>query len=141
MIISLITVYYHLVKGTEDTLRSVNSEGVGIFNSDDVLSNNCVIGNIVVGFENKKVDAIYFFYVSVNNLSKSTRLYNCKVFSKQLFRFIITPLSHFFMLIISAMRSLIFLKLIIMRLLILNRLLGLSPRKLMCIVYPLSWSK
>jgi hypothetical protein len=43
MIIFLRTVYYYLAKSTEDTLRSVNSEGVGIFDPNDVLSNNFLL--------------------------------------------------------------------------------------------------
>lgn len=61
---------------------------IGILNSDDVLANECVIEKIVAGFNSKKVDAVYsdLIYVSEHDLSKPTRLYSSKVFSKRLIR-------------------------------------------------------
>ncbi len=62
---------------------------VGILNSDDVLANEFVIEKIVAGFSDVNLDAVYsdLVYVSENDLSKATRLYSSKMFSKRMIRF------------------------------------------------------
>ena len=62
---------------------------VGVLNSDDVFSDDNVIGKIVEGFNSKDVDAVYsdLIYVSENDLNKPTRLYSSKIFSKRLIKF------------------------------------------------------
>lgn len=62
---------------------------VGILNSDDVLADESVIENIVAGFSDKTIDAVYsdLVYVSEHNLDKPTRLYSSKVFSQRMIKF------------------------------------------------------
>jgi glycosyltransferase involved in cell wall biosynthesis len=62
---------------------------IGIINSDDVLADELVIEKIVAGFNDNSVDAVYsdLIYVSEHNLSKPTRLYSSKVFSKRMIKF------------------------------------------------------
>lgn len=62
---------------------------VGILNSDDVLADEYVIEEIVAGFDDVSVDAVYsdLIYVSEHNLNKPTRLYSSKVFSKRMIKF------------------------------------------------------
>ncbi len=62
---------------------------VGILNSDDVLADESVIEEIVAGFDDVSVDAVYsdLIYVSEHNLNKPTRLYSSKVFSKRMIKF------------------------------------------------------
>jgi len=62
---------------------------IGILNSDDVLADELVIEKIVAGFDSENVDAVYsdLIYVSEHDLTKPTRLYSSKVFSKKLIKF------------------------------------------------------
>lgn len=62
---------------------------IGILNSDDVLADESVIAQIVSGFDDESVDAVYsdLIYVSEHNLNKPTRLYSSKIFSKRMIKF------------------------------------------------------
>lgn len=62
---------------------------IGIINSDDVLADEIVIENIVAGFNDESVDAVYsdLIYVSKHNLNKLTRFYSSNIFSKPMIRF------------------------------------------------------
>ena len=62
---------------------------VGILNSDDVLSDNFVLEKIASALKDKDIDAVYsdLIYVSENDLTKPTRLYSSKIFSKGMIRF------------------------------------------------------
>lgn len=64
-------------------------EIVGFLNSDDVFSDETVVERIVDGFGANDVDGVFsdLMYVSERDLSKPTRLYSSKVFSKALIRF------------------------------------------------------
>jgi len=70
-------------------IKVATGDVIGILNSDDVLADEFVIEKIVAGFTDKTVDAVYsdLVYVSENDLSKPTRLYSSKVFSKRMIRF------------------------------------------------------
>ncbi|SUJ07221.1 PGL/p-HBAD biosynthesis glycosyltransferase Rv2957/MT3031 [Shewanella putrefaciens] len=70
-------------------ISMASGDVIGILNSDDVLADEFVIQKIVAGFESEKIDAVYsdLIYVSEHNLSKPTRLYSSKVFSKKLIKF------------------------------------------------------
>ena len=62
---------------------------IGIINSDDVLADEIAIENIVAGFNDESVDAVYsdLIYVSKHNLNKLTRFYSSNIFSKSMIRF------------------------------------------------------
>jgi len=66
---------------------------IGILNSDDYLSTNLIIEEIVEEFASKKIDAVYgdIQFVNPDNLKKVVRYYSSRYFKPWLFRFGMMP--------------------------------------------------
>jgi glycosyltransferase involved in cell wall biosynthesis len=69
-------------------IKLATGDVIGILNSDDIFATNHSLMDLMLSFD-ETVDGVYsdLVYVSENDLSKVTRLYSSKVFSKKLIRF------------------------------------------------------
>jgi glycosyltransferase involved in cell wall biosynthesis len=69
-------------------IKLATGDVIGILNSDDVFATNHSLMDLMLSFD-EAVDGVYsdLVYVSEHDLSKVTRLYSSKVFSKKLIRF------------------------------------------------------
>ncbi len=70
-------------------VKLATGDVIGILNSDDFFLSESSVSDLMAGFNNSNVDAVYsdLIYVKENNTDKITRLYSSKAFRKSLIKF------------------------------------------------------
>ncbi|EGR2422861.1 glycosyltransferase [Vibrio cholerae] len=70
-------------------IKLAKGDVIGILNSDDFFASKSSVSNLMSGFSQSNVDAVYsdLVYVQADNTNKITRLYSSKIFKRSLIKF------------------------------------------------------
>ncbi|NVC63394.1 glycosyltransferase [Vibrio sp. 05-20-BW147] len=70
-------------------IKLAQGDVIGILNSDDFFVSKSSVSDLMSGFSQYNVDAVYsdLVYVQANNTDKITRLYSSKIFKRSLIKF------------------------------------------------------